>query len=534
MAYDSAPTQLTIWLAVISAGLIGTIYFYLTRNHKYWQKRGVPGPQPWPFFGTYLKQFFVPFLETEMQWYNQYGKIYGIYDGSKPGIIVGDPNLIKQIMVKDFHIFTNRRPVKTTHPIMSKFLSSLVGEEWKRVRSIVTPTFTSSKMKNLFHIMKNSSNDMLEKLGKVAAEENGEIDLKKLYGGYTMNVIAKCAFATEADSEFENNATQLFTFPFWRKFLDYTVPMWWLDSIKFTVLPQGAMDFFRSITVGLINQRVSTNQQHTEHYHDFLELLMNAKRLGSGEISKSIKDIDDASFRKETDDEKTLNQNALTDTTTYDGKKKLDENEILAQCVLFFSVGFETSSQLLAYCTYCLALNPDCQETLHDEIVETINSNQGELNYNMVPKMIYLDAIISETLRLYNPVLRMERQASENYTLGSTGITIEKGMIVGIPVWALHHDPQYYPEPDLFKPERFLAGNRERLVPYTYLPFGTGPRNCIGARFALLETKIALIKVVSKYRFVESKTTKIPLRFLPVGRPLLRCEHIAIGVKKRL
>ncbi|CAM4923275.1 unnamed protein product [Rotaria socialis] len=311
MAYDSTPTQLTIGLALISVGLIGTIYFYLTRNHKYWQKRGVPGPQPWPFFGTYLKQFFVPFLETEIAmvqsiWQNLWVNFLHqrIYDGSKPGIIVGDPDLIKQIMVKDFHIFTNRRPVKTTHPIMSKFLSSLVGEEWKRVRSIVTPTFTSSKMKNLFHIMKNSSNDMLEKLEKAAAEENGEIDLKKLYGGYTMNVIAKCAFATEADSEFENNATQLFTFPFWRKFLDYTVPMWWLDFIKFTVLPQSAMDFFRSITVGLINQRVSTNQQYREHYHDFLELLMNAKRLGSGEISKSIKDIDDASFRKETDDEK--------------------------------------------------------------------------------------------------------------------------------------------------------------------------------------------------------------------------------------
>ncbi|CAF4612282.1 unnamed protein product, partial [Rotaria socialis] len=502
MAYDSTPTQLTIGLALISVGLIGTIYFYLTRNHKYWQKRGVPGPQPWPFFGTYLKQFFVPFLETEI------AMVQSIWQ-----------NLWNLRWFKTWHHRWRPRFDQTNH----------VGEEWKRVRSIVTPTFTSSKMKNLFHIMKNSSNDMLEKLEKAAAEENGEIDLKKLYGGYTMNVIAKCAFATEADSEFENNATQLFTFPFWRKFLDYTVPMWWLDFIKFTVLPQGAMGFFRSITVGLINQRVSTNQQYREHYHDFLELLMNAKRLGSGEISKSIKDIDDASFRKETDDEKTLNQNALSDTTAYDGKKKLDENEILAQCVLFFSVGFETSSQLLAYCTYCLALNPDCQETLHNEIVETINSNHGEFNYNMVPKMIYLDAIISETLRLYNPVLRMERQASENYTLGSTGIIIEKGMIVGIPVWALHHDPQYYPEPDLFKPERFLAGNRERLVPYTYLPFGTGPRNCIGARFALLETKIALIKVVSKYRFVESKTTRIPLRFLPVGRPLLRCEHIATG-----
>ncbi|CAF4005974.1 unnamed protein product [Rotaria magnacalcarata] len=507
---------------------------YLTRNHRYWEKRGVPGPRPWPFFGTYLQQFFKPFPETEMEWYNDYGKIYGIYDGSKPGIIVGDPDLIKQIMVKDFHVFTNRRPVKTTHTIMSKFLSSLVGEEWKRVRSIITPTFTSSKMKKIFQIMKNSSDTILEKLERAALQKNGDIDLKELYGCYTMNVIAKCAFATEPDINFVKHATKLFTFPFWRKFLDYTVPMWLLDSLKFTVLPSDAMDFFRSITANLIHQRLMTVQSHHSCDHDFLDLLMNARRVDSVEISQSIKDIDDASFRQQTDDDQNQNQNALTGLVTQDVSKTLDQNEILAQSVLFFSVGFETSSQLLTYCTYCLALNPDCQETLYDEIEKTLGMNHGRIDYDIVLKMVYLDAVISETLRLYNPVLRMERQASEDYTLGNTNIVIRKGMIVGIPVWALHHDPQYYPEPYAFKPERFLMENREQIVPYTYLPFGAGPRSCIGTRFALLESKVALIKVLSKYQFVPSKQTRIPLRFLPVGRPLLRCEDVIVGVESRI
>jgi cytochrome P450 len=374
---------------------------------------------------------------------------------------------------------------------------------------------------------------MLDRLEEVTRRQNGEIDLKELYGGYTMNVIAKCAFATEPNNIFVKNATKLFTFPFWRKFLDYAVPMWLLDSIKFTVLPPDAMDFFRSITVGLIHQRLGTVQSHHSDHHDFIELLMKARKLGSSETSESIKGIDDASFRKQTDDERTLNQNALIGIKIHDGNKTLDEEEILAQSVLFFSVGFETSSQLLAYCTYCLALNPDCQEQLHDEIEQTLSSNQGQIDYDIVSKMAYLDAVISETLRLYNPVLRMERQASEDYILGNTDIVIKKGMIVGIPVWALHHDPQYYPEPYAFKPERFSAENRERIVPYTYLPFGAGPRNCIGTRFALLETKIALIKVLANYRFVPSKNTRIPLRFLPVGRPLLRCEHVIFGVEKR-
>ena len=449
------------------------------------------------------------------------------------GLIVGDPELIKQIMVKDFSIFTNRRPVKTTHPIMSKFLSSLIGEEWKRVRSIITPTFTSSKMKKLFPTMKNSSNEMLETLEQATRTRTSEIDLKKLYGAYTMDVIARTAFATKSNSTFDANASKLFTFPFWRKFLDYAVPMRILEFFKFTVLPPGAMDFFRSITVGLIQQRMQIVSDSSEHHHDFLELLMNARSLGSEETSRSVKDIDEASFKKQSEDERIQNQNALSAAVTRSGSKKLDENEILAQSVLFFSVGFETASQLLTYCTYCLALNPTCQEKLYDEIHLSINDNHGEIDYDLVSKMTYLDAVVSETLRLYNPVLRMERQASEDYTLGSTGIVIERGMIVGIPVWALHHDPQYYPEPYEFKPERFSIENLERIVPYTYLPFGAGPRNCIGTRFALLETKIALIKVVSRYRFIKSDATRIPLKFLPVGRPLLRCEHVAVRVEKR-
>jgi cytochrome P450 len=388
-------------------------------------------------------------------------------------------------------------------------------------------------MKKLFHIMKNSSNEMLEKLEQTANTKNGEIDLKQLYGAYTMDVIARTAFATKSDSTFDKNATELFTFPFWRKFLDYAVPMKVLEFFKFTVLPPSAMNFFRSITVCLMQERMKNVEQHGEHHHDFLELLMNARRLGSQETSSCVKDIDDASFKKQSDDERIQNQNALTDTTAHGGSKKLDENEILAQSVLFFSVGFETSSQLLTYCTYCLALNPVCQEKLYDEIQQSIDHNHGEIDYDLVSKMAYLEAVVSETLRLYNPVLRMERQASEDYTLGSTGIVIEKGMIVGIPVWALHHDPQYYPDPYEFKPERFSTENRERIVPYTYLPFGAGPRNCIGTRFALLETKMALIKVVSKYRFIKSNTTRIPLKFLPVGRPLLRCEHVAVGVERR-
>lgn len=174
--------------------------------------------------------------------------------------------------------------------------------------------------------------------------------------------------------------------------------------------------------------------------------------------------------------------NSADDTITGKGgkdsnetrSKVLSEDEIVSQSVLFFSVGFETSSQLLSYCSYCLALYPQCQELAYKEIVTAVTNNGNKIDYELLQSLDYLTAVIDETLRIYNPVLRMERRANSDYKLGDTGITIPKGMIVGIPVWAIHHSEEYYPEPDTFIPERFLPENRRNITPSTYLPFGDG------------------------------------------------------------
>lgn len=162
----------------------------------------------------------------------------------------------------------------------------------------------------------------------------------------------------------------------------------------------------------------------------------------------------------------------------------------------------------------------------------------AEIPFELLDRCEYLEAVVSETLRLYNPVLRMERLANEDYKLGDTGITIPKGMIVGIPVWALHHSPDQYPDPEIFDPNRFMGStntagkNYVKDFPVPFLPFGAGPRNCIGTRFAMMETKLALIKILRKFKFVPTENTKVPLKFFPTGRPLLGCHKVIVGIKK--
>lgn len=128
--------------------------------------------------------------------------------------------------------------------------------------------------------------------------------------------------------------------------------------------------------------------------------------------------------------------------------------------------------------------------------------------------MIY---IFSETLRRWPNAIAADRQCTKPYTIQPVTseekpIHIEKGEIIWIPIFGIHHDPKYYPEPQKFDPERFNDENKHKINPYTYLPFGVGPRNCIGSRFALLEWKALFFQILLNFELVPIKKTVIPLK----------------------
>jgi cytochrome P450 family 3 subfamily A len=127
--------------------------------------------------------------------------------------------------------------------------------------------------------------------------------------------------------------------------------------------------------------------------------------------------------------------------------------------------------------------------------------------------------VIDETLRMFPAALRLDRVAGEDFEY--EGIKIEKGQVVAVPLWALHHDPEIYPDPDRFDPERFNEENKKKRDNNAYLPFGNGPRNCLGMRFAILEMKLTLANILSKFRFEKCDKTpeKIEIDSSGFARP---------------
>uniref|UniRef100_A0A8D0NXS9 unspecific monooxygenase n=1 Tax=Sus scrofa TaxID=9823 RepID=A0A8D0NXS9_PIG len=142
-------------------------------------------------------------------------------------------------------------------------------------------------------------------------------------------------------------------------------------------------------------------------------------------------------------------------------------------------------------------------------------SGRAPPTYDALAQMEYLDMVVNETLRLYPIAARLERACKKDVEIH--GVFVPKGTVVVVPVFVLHRDPDLWPEPEEFRPERFSKKNKDTINPYTYLPFGTGPRNCIGMRFALMNMKLALVKVLQNFSFKPCKETQIPLKLTTQG-----------------
>ena len=221
-----------------------------------------------------------------------------------------------------------------------------------------------------------------------------------------------------------------------------------------------------------------------------------------------------------------------TDETTVEGVSRLTDDEVVSQSVIFLLAGYETSSNTLSFTLYHLAVNPDVQDKLRSEINEAVETNARKKSLCEIAHNIeYLDCVIKEAQRLNPPVSFVNRECDEAYNLN--GIHITKGTEVQIPIYALHHDPDAWENPEKFDPERFRGPAKDTHHAFQFLPFGAGPRNCIGMRFALMEIKLALVKILMKYRFVRSPETQVPL-IIHAGGTLTARDGVMVRVESIL
>ncbi|XP_017494664.1 PREDICTED: cytochrome P450 9e2-like, partial [Rhagoletis zephyria] len=234
----------------------------------------------------------------------------------------------------------------------------------------------------------------------------------------------------------------------------------------------------------------------------------------------------------------------------------ISTDEIIAQVVLFFLSAYDTTTTAISLTTYLLALHPTIQDKLHTEIDQFLqnlhhqNLHQDQdqeystskalslVTFDSLAQLPYLNAVLSESLRLYPPGTFTERMASKDLLVQAEDrekqFEVKAGDIIRIPIYALHLDEKQWPSASTFDPSRFLSGSSDLATyhKYAYLPFSQGPRNCVARSLALYESKIALLHLFANYQVKTCAETDIPVKFYNNGQ-VLTPRDIRLKLEKR-
>lgn len=490
--------------------LLSLLYWYSIYPFSVLSKCGIRHPKPMPFFGN-MFMFRQGFFKALTDLINTHGRVCGYYLGRRPVVVIADPDMLKQVLVRDFSNFPNRNSFRFSTKPMSDCLLLLKNDEWKRVRSILTPSFSATKMKEMVPLINTATNALMDNL-KVFAESNEAFDIHKCFGCFTMDVIASVAFGTQVDSQnnqddpFVRHAQMFFSFSFFRPIMLLFVAFPLVLAPVARLIPNKKRDqmnqFFIKSIQKIIKQR--EEQPPEQRRRDFLQLMLDARSRGDEGVP-----MDHFDTGVHSDDSPQSPSSVNKEISTRRSQRKtMSEDEVIGQAFVFLLAGYETSSNTLAFTCYLLALHPESQRQVQEEVDDFFTRHDSP-DYTNVQELKYLDMVISEALRLYPPGFRFARDIERDCIVN--GQQLPKGAWVEIPAGFLHHDPEYWPDPEKFIPERFTPEAKASRHPFVYLPFGAGPRNCVGMRLAQLEVKMALVHLFHRFTIVTCDETKVPL-----------------------
>ncbi|XP_070180865.1 cytochrome P450 3A24-like isoform X2 [Littorina saxatilis] len=465
------------WMVVLI--IVVSLYTYGIWSHSTWPKLGIPGPRPEPFFGNTRqlrkKTFYVAYAE----WHKQYGRVFGLDFMGSPMLVVTDLDILREIMVKDFNNFADRHFMAgtTRPPTIDKGLFFAGGTAWKRIRNLMTPTFTASKLKNMCPVIDRCSHNLVDNL-QTKGRDGQSVDIKSVFSSFTMDVIAGTAFGVETNSQTQDNdpfvtncralltkLAQASKLQMFATLFPVITPL--LRAFNLTTFSDPEADFLVNSVYTMVDDRKKSTEGKKRT--DLLQLLVDVEHNASGG---------------------TANQ--------------MTREEIVGQGFIVLIAGFDTTANTLHYLVYNLALHQHVQQQLFQEIVD--NLGDADPTYDNVATLKYLDCVVHETLRLFPPLPLINRRAKERRII--KGVTIPAGCGVGIPIYHILRDPEYFEDPETFNPVRFSGENRAKLDPLTVeLPFGYGPRQCIGMRLALLEIKFAVVRVCRRFQFLKCEHT---------------------------
>jgi len=479
-------------IALVLLSLLLVLYWYITKNFGYFKSRGLAeSPGTFPFGSKRMKDLMLRrtnFLDSFNEVVKDFpdDKIFGIYSFGKRELIVKDLELAKMILIKDADYFTDRPRFdlkgsdKEGDRIFDNMLLQLTGEEWKKARSMVSPVFTSGKLRLMVpHIDKSATN--LEDVFKLSSASGEILEAKEVYGKFALDAISTSGFGIESnsfkdpDTIFRKTALKMIGAEeagmnrIIRGLLLLIAPRIATKVFGMSVLPAGTAEFFAKIIRQTVKQRKETGQRR----NDIIDLLLDE-------------------IKKNKDDNHTNEETELL---------------LISNALIFFFAGFDTTSLTLAMCIFAFINNPAMQDKVRDEIRTVIGDS--EITIDHIQELKFTENCINEALRFYGVIRVLQRVCTKDYRVPGTDFVIPQGMEVTVFTPSFAEDSFYNHEK--FDPDNFDANNNPNK--FGFAGFGQGPRNCIGMRYAYIALKLALVHTLTKFKVMKCDETVEKLQF---------------------
>ncbi|KAL6850295.1 hypothetical protein ACP4OV_020922 [Aristida adscensionis] len=494
MDVSTAPVLAALLVVLVSALLIRAVVLLVWRPFavtRWFRGQGVGGPGYSFFVGSMpeIKRMkaagsavvldagshdFIPIVQPHFRkWITNYGKTFVYWFGAVPTVCVADMEVVKQVLAERTGLFPKNNMNANLEALLGKGLVLTNGDDWKRHRKVVHPAFNLDKLKEMTVVMVHCAQKMMQQwqsqIGQ-SSNHQAEVELSSEFSELTSDVISHTAFGSSymegkevflAQRELQELA--------FSASLNIPVP----GHLRKWKLPTSSRDLrvrkldskVRSMLMAIIEGRLAEKDAKGGYGNDLLGLMLEARALEQD-----------------------------------DGHQMLSTQEIVDECKTFFFAGQDTTSHLLTWTMFLLGRYPEWQEKLREEVLR--ECGDAVPNTDMVNKLKLVNMVLLETLRLYSPVVIIQRAAGSDLQLG--GVRVPNGTMLSIPIATLHRDTDVWgPDAGEFNPARFEHGV-SRAAPghpngNALLSFSQGPRACIGQNFAMLEARLAVAMILQRF-----------------------------------
>ena len=476
--------------------LLILLYWYGTSGFGSLERLGVPVIKPYPYVGSFLRPWTLCCVPDDLRHARTYGRAWGQYEGFWPQLFIADVELAKRIMIKDFDHFQDR-PVLFDFQYGRDQLDMLPAERWKVLRSLLTPVLTTSgRLKAMVPTMRQCLDEAFSRLD-AQLQTSPIIDAQKdLFGPLTLDVMAQFSFGMKVPDVADKNSVFVkHASAFGVPTDDTSAPLMTLFLTSFPVIGNylagrqliPAFRYFVEVLRRSIKQRRAEGVQRA----DLVGVIMDA-------IDNKVPT---AEYRQ----------------------LELTEEIVLLQGAEMLMAAYDTIGTALTKSAFFLATEPDAAEQVAQEAHDL-----DELTYETVAQLPKLEAFIKEVLRMAPLLSRHYRLCTRDWE--HDGLRVPRGTTVIIPMPAFHMDEKLFPEPRRFRLERWLDEDAHRRTQYSWMPFGLGPRACIGARLAMVECKFFLAAFLRRYRISACSQTKF--EYVPGSTLFANTKPIIVNVEK--